>query len=207
MMSPGLGGDALLALDRAHVWHPYSTLIDPPPIFPVARADGVRIELADGTRLIDGMASWWSVIHGYNHPRLNTALRVQLEQMAHVMFGGLTHAPAVRLAQRLVEIAPRGLASVFFSDSGSVAVEVALKMAIQYQAARGKHARQKFLTVRGGYHGDTFGAMSVCDPVTGMHKLFNAVLPAQYFAPRPNIGFEDDWQDEDIAELAALLAR
>ena len=204
--APDLNAAALLALDRAHVWHPYSTLIDPPPIFPVARADGVRIELTDGTQLIDGMASWWSVIHGYNHPRLNAALRLQLDRVAHVMFGGLTHEPAVRLADRLVGIAPPGLTSVFFSDSGSVAVEVSLKMAIQYQAARGLRARQKFLTVRGGYHGDTFGAMSVCDPVTGMHTLFNGVLPAQYFAPRPTSRYDGDWSPADIDALASLLA-
>jgi len=204
---PPLTGDALLALDRAHVWHPYSTLIDPPPIFPVARAAGVRIELDDGRQLIDGMASWWSVIHGYQHPRLDAALTGQITRMAHVMFGGLTHAPAVRLAQRLVDVAPAGLSSVFFSDSGSVAVEVALKMAIQYQAARGQPTRQKFLTVRGGYHGDTFGAMSVCDPVTGMHTLFNAVLPAQHFAPRPTCRYDAPWDEADIAPLAALLAQ
>lgn len=206
-MRPPLTGDALLALDRAHVWHPYSTLIDPPPIFPVARAAGVRIELDDGRQLIDGMASWWSVIHGYQHPRLDAALTGQITRMAHVMFGGLTHAPAVQLAQRLVDVAPAGLSSVFFSDSGSVAVEVALKMAIQYQAARGQPTRQKFLTVRGGYHGDTFGAMSVCDPVTGMHTLFNAVLPAQHFAPRPTCGYDAPWDEADIAPLAALLAQ
>jgi adenosylmethionine---8-amino-7-oxononanoate aminotransferase len=198
---------ALLDLDRAHVWHPYSAVVNPPPVFPVSHAEGVRIVLADGTSLIDGMSSWWSVIHGYNHPVLNDAIRDQLARMAHVMFGGLTHEPAVRLAQRLVEITPAALSTVFFSDSGSVAVEVALKMAIQYQAARGCPSRQKFLTVRGGYHGDTFGAMSVCDPVTGMHTLFSAVLPAQHFAPRPGCRFGGEWDDADIAETARLLAR
>ncbi len=208
MTPPPSGGDArsLVELDRALLWHPYSTIVDPPPVFAVTRADGVRIELADGTRLIDGMSSWWSVIHGYNHPRLNAAVEAQLASMAHVMFGGLTHEPAVRLAQRLVDITPAPLSTVFFSDSGSVAVEVALKMAIQYQAARGRPARQKLLTVRGGYHGDTFGAMSVCDPVTGMHTLFNAVLPAQVFAPRPACRFDGEWHESDIAETARLLA-
>jgi adenosylmethionine-8-amino-7-oxononanoate aminotransferase len=208
MTPPPPGGDArsLVELDRALLWHPYSTIVDPPPVFAVTRADGVRLELADGTRLIDGMSSWWSVIHGYNHPRLNAAVEAQLASMAHVMFGGLTHEPAVRLAQRLVEITPAPLSTVFFSDSGSVAVEVALKMAIQYQAARGRPARQKLLTVRGGYHGDTFGAMSVCDPVTGMHTLFNAVLPAQVFAPRPACRFDGEWHESDIAETARLLA-
>ncbi len=206
-MPPDPGAAELLALDRAHVWHPYSTLVDPPPIFPVVAAEGVRLELADGTRLIDGMSSWWSVIHGYRHPHLDAALRAQVERMAHVMFGGLTHEPAVRLAARLVEIAPTGLETVFFSDSGSVAVEVALKMAIQYQAARGLPRRQKFLTVRGGYHGDTFGAMSVCDPVTGMHTLFKGALPAQFFAPRPRSRYAGEWQPDDVDALAALLAR
>ena len=196
----------LLALDRAHVWHPYSTVVDPPPVFPVGHAEGVRIHLTDGTALIDGMSSWWSVIHGYNHPAINAALQAQLARMAHVMFGGLTHAPAVRLAERLVDITPEPLQTVFFSDSGSVSVEVALKMAIQYQAARGRPERQRMLTVRGGYHGDTFGAMSVCDPVTGMHTLFNAVLPAQVFAPRPACRYGEDWRDEDIAETARLIA-
>ncbi|MGE3775288.1 MAG: adenosylmethionine--8-amino-7-oxononanoate transaminase, partial [Gammaproteobacteria bacterium] len=204
--TPRDGASEWIALDRAHVWHPYSTLVDPPPIFPVVAATGVRLELADGTHLIDGMSSWWSVIHGYRHPQLDAALRGQIERMAHVMFGGLTHEPAVRLAARLVAIAPAGLETVFFSDSGSVAVEVALKMAIQYQAACGRPRRQKFLTVRGGYHGDTFGAMSVCDPVTGMHTLFKDVLPAQFFAPRPRSRYDGDWQPDDVDALAALLA-
>ena len=204
---PEVDSRLILELDRAHLWHPYSTVVEPPPVFAVARADGVRLELCDGTQLIDGMSSWWSVIHGYNHPRLNSAITEQLGRMAHVMFGGLTHAPAALLAQRLVDITPAALSSVFFSDSGSVAVEVALKMAIQYQAARGLPSRQKFLTVRGGYHGDTFGAMSVCDPVTGMHTLFNAVLPAQIFAPRPNVRFDADWQEADIEEMTRLLAQ
>jgi len=209
-MTAHTGGDdarLILELDRAHLWHPYSTLVEPPPVYPVARADGVRLQLSDGRQLIDGMSSWWSVIHGYNHPRLNAALTDQLGRMAHVMFGGLTHAPAALLAQRLVDITPTALSTVFFSDSGSVAVEVALKMAIQYQAARGRPSRQKLLTVRGGYHGDTFGAMSVCDPVTGMHTLFNAVLAAQIFAPRPAVRFDDEWQEADITEMARLLAQ
>lgn len=207
MSTPAAERAALLALDRAHVWHPYSSLLEPPPVFAVASAEGVRIELLDGTRLIDGMASWWSVIHGYRHPRLDAALHAQIDRLPHVMFGGLTHAPAVTLAERLVAIAPRGLDCVFFSDSGSVAVEVALKMAIQYQAAAGRPGRQRFLTVRGGYHGDTFGAMSVCDPVTGMHTLFNGVLPAQFFAPRPTSRYSGAWDATDSGELEALLAR
>ena len=198
--------DELLALDRAHVWHPYSTLINPPPVFPVASASGVRLRLADGRELIDGMASWWSVIHGYNHPGINAALHAQIDTLSHVMFGGLTHEPAVTLASRLAAMAPSGLETVFFADSGSVAVEVAIKMALQYQAARGKPGKHRLLTVRGGYHGDTFGAMAVCDPVTGMHTLFEGVLPRHLFAPRPSVRFGADWDPSDISELAGMLA-
>ncbi len=195
----------LLARDRRHVFHPYNALPSATPIFPVASADGVRIKLTDGRELIDGMASWWSAIHGYNVPQLNAAALSQLTQMSHVMFGGLTHAPAVELAERLVTLAPPGLACVFFADSGSVAVEVAIKMAVQYWAACGKPRKQRLLTVRGGYHGDTFGAMSVCDPVTGMHGLFRACLTEQIFAPRPAIRFGDAWDAADCTELARLL--
>ena len=201
-MSP----DALLALDRAHVWHPYAALGTPLPIFPVESAAGVRIRLADGRELIDGMASWWSAIHGYNHPALNAAVSAQLGRMAHVMFGGLTHAPAVELAARLVAITPPPLDAVFFADSGSVAVEVAIKMAIQYWAARGRPRKQRLLTVRGGYHGDTFAAMSVCDPVTGMHTLFQATLAQQIFAPRPAVRFGAPWDEADITAFARLIA-
>ena len=199
--------EALLALDRAHVWHPYSTLINPPPVFPVASASGVRIRLADGRELIDGMASWWSVIHGYNHPAINAALHAQIDTLSHVMFGGLTHEPAVLLATRLVALAPPGLETVFFADSGSVSVEVAIKMALQYQVARGKPGKRRLLTIRGGYHGDTFGAMAVCDPVTGMHTLFDGVLPRHLFAPRPTVRFGDSWDPADVDALGALLAR
>ncbi|BCX81401.1 adenosylmethionine---8-amino-7-oxononanoate aminotransferase [Methylomarinovum caldicuralii] len=199
--------NAALAFDRAHLWHPYSTLPPHYPVWPVARAEGVRLHLADGRALIDGMASWWCVIHGYNHPRLNAAAREQLAQMAHVMFGGLTHAPAVELGRRLVDLTPAPLEKVFFSDSGSVAVEVALKMALQYWRARGRPEKRRFLALRGGYHGDTFGAMSVCDPVTGMHTLFSGLLAQQRFAPRPACRFHDPWNPADLEPLAALLAR
>ena len=198
---------AALAFDREHIWHPYSTLINPPLVFPVARAEGVHIELQDGTRLIDGMASWWSVIHGYNHPKLNQAITGQIQDMAHVMFGGLTHRPAIDLAARLVEITPAGLQRVFFADSGSVAVEVAIKMALQYQIARARPGRHKLLTIRGGYHGDTFAAMSVCDPVTGMHGLFSGALPQQLFAPRPTVAFADAWRADDIGEFKRIATR
>ena len=203
--TPSGGMPAWVDFDRAHVWHPYSTLVDPAPVFPVERAEGTRIHLADGRELIDGMASWWSAIHGYNHPVLNTAVRNQLDDMAHVMFGGLTHEPAAGLAERLVEITPPGLDYVFFADSGSVAVEVAIKMALQYRAARGEPDRNRLLTIRGGYHGDTFGAMAVCDPVTGMHGLFTHVLPQHVFVPRPEIRFDAAWPEDGTAALRAAL--
>jgi adenosylmethionine-8-amino-7-oxononanoate aminotransferase len=176
---------ALLAFDREHVWHPYTSMTDPAPTRLVTGASGVRLRLADGTELVDGMSSWWAAIHGYNHPRLNAAATEQLGDFAHVMFGGLTHEPAVRLAQRLVDLAPTGLEHVFLADSGSVSVEVALKMALQYQRGVGHPERTRMLTVRGGYHGDTFGCMGVCDPVGGMHSMFAGVLPQHVFAPQP----------------------
>lgn len=172
---------------------------------PVVAAAGVRLRLADGRELIDGMASWWAAIHGYNHPRLNRALEEQLGRMAHVMFGGLTHAPAIELARRLAGLAPAPLEKVFLCDSGSVAVEVAVKMALQYWQARGRPGKRRLLALRGGYHGDTFAAMSVCDPVTGMHHLFKGVLPQQLFAPRPACRFDDPWDSSDIAEFARLI--
>ncbi len=197
--------ERLLALDKAHAWHPYTATIDRDPVYPVRAAQGCVLELMDGRRLIDGMASWWCVIHGYNHPVLNQAAREQLEQMAHVMFGGLTHAPAIELVERLVRITPEPLQQVFLCDSGSVAVEVAMKMALQYQQAIGERKRVRFLTVRSGYHGDTFHAMSVCDPVTGMHQLFNQVLPQQFFAPAPAPGFGEPCTEADIADIQRLI--
>ena len=177
--------EALLDFDRAHLWHPYTSMTDPAPTRLVTGAEGVRLTLADGTEVVDGMSSWWAAIHGYNHPALNAALAAQAADFAHVMFGGLTHEPAIRLAQRLVDLAPAGLEHVFLADSGSVSVEVALKMVLQYQRGVGHPERTRMLTVRGGYHGDTFGCMSVCDPVGGMHSMFAEVLPQQVFAPRP----------------------
>ena len=197
--------DARLAFDRAHIWHPYSTVIDPSPVFPVASAHGCRLRLQDGRELIDGMASWWSAIHGYNHPVLNEAVRSQLSDMSHVMFGGLTHGPAISLAERLLETTPPAFEHVFFADSGSVSVEVAIKMALQYQVARGRPQRKRLLTLRGGYHGDTFGAMSVCDPVTGMHTLFAGAFPEQLFAPRPGIPFGGDWDADETTAFEGLL--
>ena len=198
--------DALLAFDRDHVWHPYAALPAASPPLLVESAEGVRLRLADGREPIDGMASWWCAIHGYRHPRLDAAVHEQLGRMAHVMFGGLTHAPAIELARRLVELAPDGLEHVFFADSGSVSVEVAIKMALQYQRSRGRPEKQRLLALRGGYHGDTFGAMAVCDPVGGMHHLFAGTLPQQVFAPRPPGGF--DAQEVDAvweAEVEALF--
>ncbi|MEX2525825.1 MAG: adenosylmethionine--8-amino-7-oxononanoate transaminase [Gammaproteobacteria bacterium] len=197
--------EQLLARDREVVWHPYASMTAESPVFPVASASGVRLGLTDGRELIDGMASWWCAIHGYNHPVLNDAITRQLRDMAHVMFGGLTHEPAVALAEELVRLTPEPLQTVFLADSGSVSVEVAMKMAIQYQAALGRPRRQSFLTIRGGYHGDTFGAMSVCDPVTGMHTLFNRVLPQHYFADSPAIAFSADWDERDIESFRELL--
>ncbi|HKE52679.1 MAG TPA: adenosylmethionine--8-amino-7-oxononanoate transaminase, partial [Actinomycetes bacterium] len=185
---------------------PYAPARGGVPVYPVRSAEGVRITLADGRAVIDGMASWWAAIHGYNHPVLNAAVVDQLDRMGHVMFGGLTHEPAVTLAARLVEITPAGLDRVFLCDSGSVAVEVALKLAIQYWHGRGHPGKQRLLTIRGGYHGDTFGAMSVCDPVTGMHHLFSGALPAQLFAERPRCRYGEPVTDADLAELAELLA-
>ncbi len=185
------GWEELLALDRERVWHPYGALPSALPSLPVVSAEGVRLHLADGRELIDGMASWWCAIHGYRHPALDEAVTEQLARMAHVMFGGLTHEPAVRLAERLTELAPDGLERVFFADSGSVSVEVAIKLCLQYQRALGHRERTRLLTVRGGYHGDTAGAMAVCDPVTGMHSLFAGVLPEHVFAERPPDGFHD----------------
>ncbi|KAA9000579.1 adenosylmethionine--8-amino-7-oxononanoate transaminase [Affinibrenneria salicis] len=195
-----------LDFDQQHIWHPYTSMTRPLPCYPVTAASGVQLTLADGRRLIDGMSSWWAAIHGYNHPVINDALQRQLAQMAHVMFGGITHPPAVALCRQLVALTPDGLDCVFLADSGSVAVEVALKMALQYWQALGQ-PRQRFLTLRHGYHGDTFGAMSVCDPQNSMHSLYQGYLPDHLFADAPRCAFDDEWRDSDIAPLAALLER
>jgi adenosylmethionine-8-amino-7-oxononanoate aminotransferase len=196
----------LLDLDRAHVWHPYASGVDPLLVLPVASACGVTLRLADGRELVDGMSSWWAAIHGYAVPELDRAVTSQLSRMAHVMFGGLTHEPAIALATRLVSLTPEPLTKVFFADSGSVAVEVAIKMVLQYWQGRGKLGKTKLLTVRGGYHGDTFGAMSVCDPVTGMHSLFASVLAEQYFAEAPAAGFDASWDERYIDDFRALIS-
>lgn len=194
----------LLELDRALLWHPYTSMTAPAGVRLVRRAAGARLTLADDREVVDAMSSWWAAIHGYRHPVLDAALREQAARVAHVMFGGLTHEPAVQLAERLVALAPAGLAHVFLADSGSVSVEVALKMALQCQRGEGRSARTRMLTVRGGYHGDTFGCMSVCDPVGGMHAMFAGVLPQQLFAPRPPA--TEAGVDAWAAEFAALAA-
>jgi adenosylmethionine-8-amino-7-oxononanoate aminotransferase len=196
----------MLAFDREHVWHPYTSMTRPAEVRLVTDADGVRIRLADGSELIDAMASWWCAIHGYRHPVLDDAVRRQLDSMAHVMFGGLTHEPAIELASRLVDLTPEPLRHVFFADSGSVSLEVALKMAVQYQRGRGRPGRTRMLSLLGGYHGDTAGAMSVTDPVNGMHSMFRDVLPSQVFAARPPAGIDGHigrWETQVRATVAA----
>jgi adenosylmethionine---8-amino-7-oxononanoate aminotransferase len=195
------------AFDRKYIWHPYTSMLNPLPVYTVKSAHGVCIELEDGRQLIDGMSSWWACIHGYNHPEMNRAIEEQLHQMSHIMFGGFTHRPAISLANKLLSIAPSNLKHVFFSDSGSVSVEVAMKMAIQYQHAQGKYAKQKFASIRSGYHGDTWHAMSVCDPETGMHGLFSGSLSCQYFAPSPTCEFGGEWDENDFLPMKSLIAK
>jgi len=197
--------DELLNIDKNAIWHPYSAMSSDLPVYPVDSAAGVRLKLSNGQELIDGMSSWWSVIHGYNHAEMNLALERQLKDMAHVMFGGLTHKPAIELTEKLIAITPEPLNAVFYSDSGSVAVEVAMKMAIQYWHAKGEPKRQRFISLRSGYHGDTLGAMSVCDPETGMHSLFSGVLPDQIFIEQPQCRFGEPCTDNDISALKKAL--
>lgn len=195
------------AFERRHVWHPYASMAEPAEMFAVARAEGVRLFLEDGRELIDGMSSWWCAIHGYNVPELNAAAQAQLQRMSHVMFGGLRHEPAARLAARLLEIAPGGLQYVFFADSGSVSVEVAIKMALQFWQAQGRKNKQKtrLLSIRHGYHGDTFGAMGVCDPHNGMHHLFTGMLAENLFADAPTVQSDADWDEVQIADFSLKI--
>ena len=195
----------ILEYDKEHLWHPYTSMTNPLPCYHVVSAKGVTLKLANGQKLIDGMSSWWCAIHGYNHPVLNQAAKKQIDAMSHVMFGGITHTPAVELAEMLIDMTSESLQKVFYSDSGSVSVEVAMKMALQYQFCKGDKSKNRFLTIRSGYHGDTFNAMSVCDPINGMHEIFADVLPKNYFADAPKCKNDETWVESDIESFKSII--
>ena len=197
--------DQDLQFEARHIWHPYSTTSSPVEVFPVAGAQGVRLTLEDGREVIDGMSSWWCMVHGYNHPEMNRAIKDQVDRFSHVMFGGLTHKPAIELARRLLDITPEPIQTVFFADSGSVAVEVAIKMAMQYWQSLDRGEKKKLLTFRGGYYGDTVGAMSVCDPDTGMHQWFTGILPEHHFVSRPPSRYGEHFEEAHLEEFKAQL--
>jgi len=209
-LQPAISNEQALAFDKEHIWHPYASLIDPPPSYLVESANGVFINLAlpngEHQAVIDGMSSWWCALHGYNHPVLNQAIIDQTQSMAHVMFGGLTHKPAIDLCRTLVDITPAGLNKVFLADSGSVAVEVAIKMALQFWQSQGRGEKSRLLSLRNGYHGDTLGAMSVCDPVNGMHHLFKDSLQSHLFTEAPSCAFDQPCDSSAISDLNKLLS-
>ncbi len=191
--------------DKRHIWHPYTSATHPLPCYEVVGASGVKLSLASGEQIVDGMSSWWAAVHGYNHPRLNQAAHTQVDAFSHVMFGGLTHQPAIDLCKKLIDMTPEGLNRVFLADSGSVSVEVGIKMALQYWACQGRSQKSKLLAPRFGYHGDTFAAMSVCDPVNGMHSLFQKTLVEHFFAPAPQTRFDQKWNPDDALPVREIL--